>query len=654
MKNYLLLSFLFFSLSLSAAECTWIGANNASWSDANNWSCGMIPTAADDVIIDNAALMIDITATVNSLKLMPNVTIQGIGMINISNGLEIEDGGDCDIEVSINSNGLTNIGDTDLTLKNATLNCIGGGSIADGAKLFLSDGGFFQIPTGATFTVLGQLNLFGFLDAPTFIVEGTLNKIGVGTMDFEAIYLFDNATINIQEGNIINFLANGSKCKIMNSNINIGSNSSLTFARSAEVQNSNFEGGKITVVSPGIPAINAASTFTDTGIQIDGGILFMESGSTVFSVYQTGGQFNGSDVTVTGDYIWEGGAPFGNKTIEGFTMITDITSATETRNCSGCTVTMNGGGSSDINDVIIGKLEIPADTIFTVITDDDCTINEFRVFGKLIKTGDADLTLTSFFQFNEDGIINGEETIESSFMVNGGVLQPGFPVGKLRLETPTLIIEDNASLEIDLAEDGGTIMNDLLEITGNVTLNGSLVVAETGIIPDGDYTILTTNGMITDTFVTVQLPSFYSVVYESDKVILTKSTPLVDLDNDGFFSNVDCDDTNPDINPDAIEIPNNGIDEDCDGMDLITSLDEIELVGIQVFPNPFTESLSIQSEQLFDGTYHIFDLTGKEIQQGNVNGKLTNLSLKHLDQGTYLLSIKNNQQITHHRILKMD
>lgn len=73
--------------------------------------------------------------------------------------------------------------------------------------------------------------------------------------------------------------------------------------------------------------------------------------------------------------------------------------------------------------------------------------------------------------------------------------------------------------------------------------------------------------------------------------------------------------------------------------------------NIQIFPNPFKETLTIQTE-LTIINYRVFDVFGKTISDCNSNEKL-NQDLTKLNSGMYFLELKsNNQEIYIEKILK--
>ncbi len=129
-------------------------------------------------------------------------------------------------------------------------------------------------------------------------------------------------------------------------------------------------------------------------------------------------------------------------------------------------------------------------------------------------------------------------------------------------------------------------------------------------------------------------------------------TIYTDFDNDGFSSETDCDDLNAAINPEAEEVPNNGIDEDCDGTDLMTSTKELQGLEIKLFPNPTSDWVYIQHAGSIDLGVQLFDMDGRLlIDLEDVDGPI---DMREMQVGVFFVKVldKKSKQYFVERIIK--
>ncbi len=144
---------------------------------------------------------------------------------------------------------------------------------------------------------------------------------------------------------------------------------------------------------------------------------------------------------------------------------------------------------------------------------------------------------------------------------------------------------------------------------------------------------------------------------------LATYTLFEDLDSDGFGSEVsveycdsvvvgyslisgDCNDTNSTIYPGAMEVLDNGIDENCDGMDNYVGITEASAINMVLTPNPSVGDVSITVSNNRAFSVEVCDITGKHmlILNNALNGTVINT--RTWAPGIYFVTLVQNQTRT--------
>lgn len=149
---------------------------------------------------------------------------------------------------------------------------------------------------------------------------------------------------------------------------------------------------------------------------------------------------------------------------------------------------------------------------------------------------------------------------------------------------------------------------------------------------------------------------------------LTFVTYYVDADNDGFgtgaaqslcedpgvgysLNNTDCDDAINTVYPGATEIADDGIDQNCDGVDGYLSIEQIDAVVLTIYPNPSSGIFTVKFNTELDGQIVCLDLNGKTLKTIAITNSEQTLDFSELANGNYMLKIMTEVGVRQFRIV---
>lgn len=523
MKNLILFAltaiWLLCSASVQANICQWTGPAMGDWSDPLNWSGGQVPGPADTVQLVGKSVILNDVTVIQSLVLTQNCTIGGAGELTVTGAFDITAGGEQTFLAKIVSTG-------NLTAMQATLNfnarpfIVAGMAIFKQGVFWMKDNGTFEIASTGVATFQDKTNFYSYSDYYGFVVRGVIFKTGASNMDFEALYQFKNAQINIESGSLINYFSQAPlHCMIDSTLIQISAGADLRVERILNVSNSSISGAGKILIGVGQLALKHPNTVL-ADIEQAGGSCTVTGGVDTLANYKLlGGSLSGG-VIIKGDLNWIKGT-VANLTVMGFTTISDTTATTMNQKAINGTLTMNGGGKYSGNDRLTGTLKIPSNSLFILDAKPTTVLNADLMIAGTLRKLNSDVVTVGFVI--NSGRIEGTGKIDGTVIVQGAIAPGvGAGTGTLAFNGPSLQAQAGSKFDVQVVNSGVSVSKDLLSLTGRFKLNGTLTLLETGQIPPGDYIVVQATDSLTGAFTQVVLPPNWQMIQNPFNITLRK------------------------------------------------------------------------------------------------------------------------------------
>lgn len=570
--------------------CTWVGGT-ANWdASAANWGCGHLPAPTDIVVINSGNPILTTNTTVDALSINGG-TLSGNFNLTVTNNFDhnagtLSGGGVC----TVNGAYITNLSNTSVVsinlYKELVLN--GGGTVNNsniynlGKPLTIASNQTltFNATLGSGFGVYEQV---GALDASPLIIQpnAVVRKIGPMEVRLDAFSFNNQGTLRNEgaPGGLLMGAVSGTANTHVNGNIYIADGSEIVITGGThDLSNCNISGGGLLTSGVNNAVLNmSGTTVLTTNMRINAwyNTTWNLNGfaATVRSFRIVGNVTGSADITAT-DYIHMDGAPnyaangnltclgnmsilygtctvggSGNLVISGNLDLIRQTGVSEatilnlnrdaaisgniTSNHATCVLNLQTGKTLDLNSTAnrsatgAGSINVNGtllksglNTLFTIASPLNITASG-QVVGT---TGRLTLSGTA----TNGGAIKGTGFLElAGTFTNNGLFAPGFSPGLLRV----IGIYDNATLEFEIGESGGAVNKDLLFVTGDMVLDGTLNIGYLGgNVPAGTYDIAVCTGTRTGEFTTINYPAICNgnclVIYTSTRARLQVAAPL--------------------------------------------------------------------------------------------------------------------------------